>query len=56
MTVRRLLDRLAETMRWLTGTGACTNAQLEVDRAKTSVVDLDAQLDRVSGPTSSRAA
>jgi len=54
--VRRLLIRLSEAVRWLTGTGAVANARFEVDRASTSVAELDAQLDRVPGPTSRRAA
>jgi len=54
--VRRLLVGLSEALRWLTGTGAVANARCEVDQATMSVVDLDAQLDRVHGPSPQRAA
>jgi len=54
--VRRLVIRLSEAMRWLTGTGAVVNARFEVDRAAKSVTDLDTQLRLVSSPSPRRAA
>lgn len=45
-----LLQILAEAMRRLAGTGATDNAAYELDRAARTVVELDAQLLRGSGP------
>jgi hypothetical protein len=51
-TVRQLM----ESVRKWSGKGAERNAQIEVDRAKGEVVDLDRQLRRVCEPYPRRAA
>jgi hypothetical protein len=53
--VRKLLRKITEVVHWATGPGAMLNAMHELDRAASSVVDVDAQLRRVI-PTSSRRA
>ena len=54
--MRTLLRALAEALRQLGGTGATRNAHAEVDTAARTAAELDAQLSRVSGPTSRQAA
>jgi hypothetical protein len=44
--VRTLLRKMNEALERITGTGATLNAWHEMDRAATSVLDLDAQLQR----------
>jgi len=47
---------MARALLGLTGTGAASNARLEVDRASASVRSLDTQLDWISNPSPPRAA
>lgn len=54
--VRTLLTRLAASLRRLGGAGAARNAHLEVDRVARRGAELDRQLQRVSDPTTRRAA
>ena len=51
-----ILTIFGDVIRRLAGRGAVDNAAHEVDRALRSVVDLDAQLHRVSRPSPPRAA
>ena len=48
--MQTLLQILTDAMRRLAGTGATDNAAYEVERAARTVVELDAQLRRGSGP------
>jgi hypothetical protein len=43
----RMLRKMTEVVRLVTVTGATLNAQLEIDRANSSVMELDAQLTQV---------
>jgi hypothetical protein len=54
--VRTLLRKMTEALERITGTGAMLNAWHEMDRAATSVLDLDAQLHRVGGISTPHAA
>ena len=52
--MRTLLRKMTEALERITGTGATLNAWREVDRAATSVLDLDAQLQPRSAPPGGR--
>ncbi|HLI74199.1 MAG TPA: hypothetical protein VKU86_10000 [Acidimicrobiales bacterium] len=54
--LRGLLKNLADAVRRLGGAGATHNAHLEVDRVAQTGAELDLQLQRVSDPTTPRAA
>jgi hypothetical protein len=54
--VRILLRKITEVVHQATGPGAARNAMHELDRAASSVVNVDAQLDRVCAIASRRAA
>jgi hypothetical protein len=46
--VRKLLRKMTEVVHQATGPGAMLNAMHEIDRAASSVIDVDAQLRRVT--------
>jgi hypothetical protein len=54
--VHTLLRRMTDVVKGITGTGAVSNARQELDRAASSVIDLDAQLHRVIRISTPRAA
>jgi hypothetical protein len=54
--VRKLQRKITEVVHQMTGPGATLNAMRELDRATSSVVDLDAQLSRVVTTSSRQAA
>jgi hypothetical protein len=54
--VRKLPRKITEVVLRLTGPGATLNAWHEVDRAASSIAEVDAQLHRVSAASSQRAA
>jgi hypothetical protein len=57
--VPRLLRKLSGAFDRLTGAGALDNARFEIDRAKLSIAELDAQLarlERLPDPSPRRAA
>jgi hypothetical protein len=54
--VRMLRRKMTEVVRLVTATGATLNARQEVDRATSSVMELDAQLTRVQARSTPEAA
>ena len=54
--MRKLPRKITEVVLRLTGPGAALNAWHEVDRAASSIAEVDAQLHRVSAASSQRAA
>jgi hypothetical protein len=54
--VRKLLRKITEVVQRATGPGAMLNAMHELDRAASTVVDVDAQLRRVIPPSTTRRA
>jgi len=46
--VRKMVRKMKDAIRRMAGEGATLNAMHEIDRAASSVVDLDVQLRRVS--------
>jgi hypothetical protein len=55
-SVRKILRELRGALIGLTGAGAVANARSEIDRAFTSLAELEAQLGRIDEPPTRRAA
>ena len=54
--MQTLLRKITEVVQRMTGAGATLNALHEVDRAASSVIDVDAQLCRMRATSSRQAA